>query len=269
MLEVVNTALGADFDLDRFDYVARWDPGGRAHQHGAALPWAPDGRVTEPRPPRRPGRRRRDRHRDQRQVPPGGHHRRTRSGRVRADGLVDRRVRRFRRDPGPARRPRPPRRPRRVPGAAPSTAAPAPPEPDIERYRAVRAATEALAAPLSPEDQTVQSMPDVSPTKWHRAHVDLVLRAVRPDAATSPATGPSTTATSTCGTRTTRASAPGTPGPQRGLLSRPGRRRGHGLSRHHRRRPWRTCSGRALPAQRARPDRARACTTSSSTRSCC
>jgi ergothioneine biosynthesis protein EgtB len=38
------------------------------------------------------------------------------------------------------------------------------------RYRAVRDRTEALAAPLSPEDQVVQSMPDVSPTKWHRAH---------------------------------------------------------------------------------------------------
>ena len=37
-------------------------------------------------------------------------------------------------------------------------------------YADVRAHTEALAAPLSPEDQTVQSMPDVSPTKWHRAH---------------------------------------------------------------------------------------------------
>jgi ergothioneine biosynthesis protein EgtB len=38
------------------------------------------------------------------------------------------------------------------------------------RYREVRDLTEALAAPLTPEDQTVQSMPDVSPTKWHRAH---------------------------------------------------------------------------------------------------
>jgi ergothioneine biosynthesis protein EgtB len=41
----------------------------------------------------------------------------------------------------------------------------------LDRYAAVRAQTEALAAPLSPEDQTVQSMADVSPTKWHRAHV--------------------------------------------------------------------------------------------------
>jgi ergothioneine biosynthesis protein EgtB len=40
-----------------------------------------------------------------------------------------------------------------------------------QRYAEVRAYTEELAAPLSPEDQTVQSMPDVSPTKWHRAHV--------------------------------------------------------------------------------------------------
>lgn len=40
----------------------------------------------------------------------------------------------------------------------------------IERYRAVRAASEVLTAPLSPEDCQVQSMPDVSPAKWHLAH---------------------------------------------------------------------------------------------------
>ena len=39
-----------------------------------------------------------------------------------------------------------------------------------DRFEGVRAFTEALAAPLSAEDQTIQTMADVSPTKWHRAH---------------------------------------------------------------------------------------------------
>jgi len=39
-----------------------------------------------------------------------------------------------------------------------------------DRFAQVRARTERLAAPLSAEDQVVQSMPDTSPTKWHRAH---------------------------------------------------------------------------------------------------
>jgi ergothioneine biosynthesis protein EgtB len=37
-------------------------------------------------------------------------------------------------------------------------------------YETVRTLTEELARPLSAEDQTVQSIPDVSPTKWHRGH---------------------------------------------------------------------------------------------------
>jgi len=39
-----------------------------------------------------------------------------------------------------------------------------------ERYRAVRGLTVKICRPLAVEDHVVQSMPDVSPTKWHLAH---------------------------------------------------------------------------------------------------
>ena len=53
-------------------------------------------------------------------------------------------------------------------------------------FRRVRAASLELCRTLEPEDTVVQSMPDVSPTKWHLAHVTwfferMVLEAFSPD----------------------------------------------------------------------------------------
>ncbi|QDU40318.1 Iron(II)-dependent oxidoreductase EgtB [Maioricimonas rarisocia] len=39
-----------------------------------------------------------------------------------------------------------------------------------ERFQTVRNFSETLCEPLTPEDCVVQSMPDVSPTRWHLAH---------------------------------------------------------------------------------------------------
>ncbi len=39
-----------------------------------------------------------------------------------------------------------------------------------DRYLAIRQFSETLLGPLQPEDCVVQSMPDVSPTRWHLAH---------------------------------------------------------------------------------------------------
>jgi ergothioneine biosynthesis protein EgtB len=56
----------------------------------------------------------------------------------------------------------------------------------LDRYRAVRAASLALTAPLSLEDLMVQSCPEASPAKWHLAHTTwffetFVLREFLPD----------------------------------------------------------------------------------------
>ena len=40
----------------------------------------------------------------------------------------------------------------------------------LSRFHNVRNFTGALSHGLAPEDCVVQSMPDVSPTKWHLAH---------------------------------------------------------------------------------------------------
>lgn len=56
----------------------------------------------------------------------------------------------------------------------------------LERFRRVRAFTERMCQGMEPEDFVIQSMPDVSPTKWHLAHTTwffeaFVLTPMSPD----------------------------------------------------------------------------------------
>ena len=91
----------------------------------------------------------------------------------------------------------------------------------VARFLAVRGLTEQLAAPLSPEDQTVQSMPDASPTKWHLAHTTWFFETfvLRPHAARYRAFEP---AYEYLFNSYYEAVGPRHPRPQRGLVSRPG-----------------------------------------------
>ena len=99
------------------------------------------------------------------------------------------------------------------------------------RFVQVRARSLELAAPLSPEDQCIQSMPDASPTKWHLAHTSWFFEAVvlGPHAQGWRPFDPRffhlfNSYYESLGTRHPR--------PQRGLLSRPDLQEVHAYRRH-------------------------------------
>ena len=90
----------------------------------------------------------------------------------------------------------------------------------LNRYRSVRTRSLALAAPLSAEDQCVQSMPDASPTKWHLGHTTwffetIILQAYVPGYQAFDAR------LSYLFNSYYEALGPRHPRPQRGLLTRP------------------------------------------------
>ncbi len=90
-----------------------------------------------------------------------------------------------------------------------------------ETFLSVRRLTEQLAEPLSPEDQTVQSMPDASPTKWHLAHTTWFFETfvLRPHAPGYRVFDP---AYEYLFNSYYEAVGPRHPRPQRGMISRPG-----------------------------------------------
>ncbi|QFZ84218.1 ergothioneine biosynthesis protein EgtB [Variovorax paradoxus] len=100
-----------------------------------------------------------------------------------------------------------------------------------ERFRTVRAASLALAAPLSAEDQCIQSMPDASPTKWHLAHTTWFFETVllQPHA---PDYRPFDARFHYLFNSYYEALGPRHPRPQRGLLTRPSLDEVHAYRRH-------------------------------------
>src|SRR5215207_2381286 len=90
----------------------------------------------------------------------------------------------------------------------------------LQQYQKVRCFTERICEPLCPEDYVVQSMPDVSPTKWHLAHTSWFFETfiLQPHLATYREFHPQygylfNSYYNTVGERHAR--------PERGLLSRP------------------------------------------------
>lgn len=100
-----------------------------------------------------------------------------------------------------------------------------------DKFREVRATSLALAAPLSPEDQCVQSMPDASPTKWHLAHTTWFFETVllEPHAAGYV---PFDVRFHYLFNSYYEALGPRHPRPQRGLLTRPSVDAVHAYRRH-------------------------------------
>src|SRR4051794_9449258 len=90
----------------------------------------------------------------------------------------------------------------------------------LERFEAVRATTRSLTEPLTPEDCTVQSMPDASPVKWHLAHTTWFFETFILDAA-KPGRKPFHPAFRVLFNSYYHAVGDRHPRPQRGMLSRP------------------------------------------------
>lgn len=100
-----------------------------------------------------------------------------------------------------------------------------------DRFREVRATSLALAAPLSAEDQCIQSMPDASPTKWHLAHTTWFFESVllQPHASGYQPFDPRFLYLFNS---YYEALGPRHPRPQRGLLTRPSLDEVHEYRRH-------------------------------------
>jgi ergothioneine biosynthesis protein EgtB len=90
----------------------------------------------------------------------------------------------------------------------------------LDLYRAVRRHSEALAAPLSPEDCALQSMPDASPVKWHLAHTSWFFESLI--LARQPNFRPHDSRYAYLFNSYYESLGPRHPRPRRGLLSRPG-----------------------------------------------
>jgi dimethylhistidine N-methyltransferase len=166
VLEIVNVNLGANFDLARFEYVVRWDARVEAIQMGLRsigsqeVSIASLGQVVHF-----------DDGEELRTEISAKFHLEGVTRELAAAGFVvagqwrdangDFALTLARKEGGQVRvrQDEPVEQSRDTPTASP------------QGYREVRAATEALAKGLSAEDQTIQSMPDVSPTKWHLGHV--------------------------------------------------------------------------------------------------